>query len=261
MTDDNIIRWAIRIEFDGTEYVGWQRQNNGISVQELIEKAASQLIGGRPVSSITAGRTDAGVHAAGLVVHLDFPADVVLNKRQIRDGMGFYLKPHPVVILDAAPVSLDWSARFSAIWRSYRFTILNRPSRPALHTNRVWHVKRPLNAAAMHEGAQYLLGCHDFSSFRAAACQANSPLRTLDVLNVHRENEFIFIETKARSFLHHQVRNMVGSLALVGTGKWEPRKMKCVLNAKNRAAAGPTSPPEGLCFMDVGYLDDPFLAN
>ncbi|KXV76444.1 pseudouridine synthase, partial [Gluconobacter japonicus] len=174
MAEDDIARWALKIEYDGTNYVGWQRQKDGLSIQTLIEAAASKLVGGRAVSSITAGRTDAGVHASGMVIHLDFPADAPINDRQIRDGMGYYLKPHPVVVLQAAPVSLDWSARFSATWRSYRFTILNRQARPALQENHVWHVKRPLDVDLMQDGANFLLGTHDFTSFRAIACQAKS---------------------------------------------------------------------------------------
>ncbi|EHH69237.1 tRNA pseudouridine(38-40) synthase TruA [Gluconobacter morbifer] len=252
------VRWAIRIEYDGTGYVGWQRQTNGVSIQGLIEAAATKLVRGRPVPSITAGRTDAGVHATGLVVHLDFPADGKIDARQIRDGMNYHLKPHRVVVLQAASVPADWSARFSAIWRSYRFTILNRASRPALMEGQVWHVRRRLDVQAMQEGANHLLGQHDFTSFRAAACQANSPIRTLDVLTVHREGECVIINTKARSFLHHQVRNMVGSLALVGSGQWTPDRMGEALAARNRCMAGPTSPPEGLCLTGVGYPEDPF---
>ncbi|QDH24844.1 tRNA pseudouridine(38-40) synthase TruA [Neokomagataea tanensis] len=256
-----IVRWAVKIEYDGTGLVGWQRQNNGISVQELLENAAARMIGGQIVPSVTAGRTDAGVHAASIVVHLDFPAGTQFRSHQIRDGLSFHLKPHRVVVLDAAPVGAEWSARFSALWRRYRFTILNRPSRAALMENHAWHVKRPLNAELMQKGADYLLGRHDFSSFRASACQANSPMRTLDELSVRREGELIFIETQARSFLHHQVRNMVGSLALVGYGQWEPDKMGEVLAACDRRVAGPTAPSDGLCFLDVGYEENPFSKN
>ncbi|MDI6651657.1 tRNA pseudouridine(38-40) synthase TruA [Gluconobacter japonicus] len=258
MAEDDIARWALKIEYDGTNYVGWQRQKDGLSIQTLIEAAASKLVGGRAVSSITAGRTDAGVHASGMVIHLDFPADAPINGRQIRDGMGYYLKPHPVVVLQAAPVSLDWSARFSATWRSYRFTILNRQARPALQENHVWHVKRPLDVDLMQDGANFLLGTHDFTSFRAIACQAKSAVRTLDVLKIHREGDLVLVDTQARSFLHHQVRNMVGSLVMVGSRQWPTEKMRDILEAKNRCAAGPTSPPDGLCLTGVGYPEDPF---
>ncbi|MBS1039576.1 tRNA pseudouridine(38-40) synthase TruA [Gluconobacter cerinus] len=254
----DISRWALRLEYDGTGFVGWQKQQDGVSIQSLIEAAASRLVGNRPVSSITAGRTDAGVHASGMVIHIDFPGDSKINGRQIRDGMGYYLKPHRVVVLEAAQVSLDWSARFSAIWRSYQFKILNRQARPALQETHVWHVKRVLDVDLMQEGANYLLGSHDFTSFRAIACQARSAVRTLDVLTIHREGELVIVNTKARSFLHHQVRNMVGSLVMVGSRQWPPEKMREVLEARNRCAAGPTSPPDGLCLTGVGYPEDPF---
>nr|WP_236646563.1 tRNA pseudouridine(38-40) synthase TruA [Aristophania vespae] len=254
----NIKRWALRIEFDGQNYVGWQKQDHHLSVQQLLEEAASKLFGGRSVSTITAGRTDAGVHSAGLVAHMDIPADANINARSMRDGINFHLKPHPIVILDAAPVSLDWNARFSALWRRYRYTILNRPSRPTFNEGTVWHVKPPLDCEAMQKAANYLLGKHDFSSFRAAACQAKNALRTLDELTIIKQGELIFIETQARSFLHHQVRNMVGSLSLVGRGQWQPEKMKDVLLARDRCVAGPTAPASGLCFIGVGYPENPF---
>lgn len=254
----DVSRWAVKLEFDGSAYVGWQRQDNGVSVQELVEEAASRLAGGARVPSVTAGRTDAGVHASGLVAHLDFPPGFTLPPHRVRDGLSFHLKPHPVAALDAAPVPPDWNARFSATSREYRYTILNRPTRPALLERRVWHVKHPLDDAAMAQGAALLLGRHDFSSFRAAACQAKNPLRTLDALDVSRRGELIVIGTRARSFLHHQVRNMVGSLVLVGAGKWKPERMGEVLAARDRGKAGPTAPPDGLCLTGVGYPEDPF---
>ncbi len=259
VTETAIARWAVLIEYDGTDFVGWQRQKDGVSVQTLVEAAASRIASGHPVSSITAGRTDSGVHAAGLVVHLDFPAHTNFRSHQVRDGLSFHLKPHRVVILDAAPVSLDWSARFSATWRRYRYTIINRPSRPALMEGRAWHVKRPISIELMQEGANRMLGTHDFSSFRASACQANSPIRTLDELSIRRDGEYVLIETQARSFLHHQVRNMVGSLMMVGTKQWTPDRITQALEARDRRAAGQTAPSEGLCFLAVGYPDNPFL--
>ncbi|MFT8346755.1 tRNA pseudouridine(38-40) synthase TruA [Gluconobacter oxydans] len=251
-------RWALRIEYDGTGYLGWQKQNDGTSIQGLIEAAASKLVRNRPVPSITAGRTDAGVHAAGMVIHLDFPDDAPIDARQIRDGMGYHLKPHRVVVLETAKVGPEWNARFSATWRSYRYTILNRPARPGLMENRVWHIKRPLDVDLMQQAANHLLGPHDFTSFRAVACQARSPIRTLDVLNIHRDGELVMIDTKARSFLHHQVRNMAGTLMMIGSRQWPVEKIIEILEAKDRCAAGQTAPPEGLCLMDVGYPDDPF---
>lgn len=251
-------RWALKIEYDGTGLVGWQKQNNGLSVQELLENAASRLVGDAPVMSATAGRTDAGVHASAMVVQLDLPVQERLDARQIRDGISFHLKPHRVAVLDAAEAADSWHARFSALSRSYRYSILNRPSRAVLDADHVWHVKRPLDASAMHEAAQTLLGRHDFSSFRAAACQANSPIRTLDRLDVTRVGLHIHIDVEARSFLHHQVRNLAGSLQLVGSGQWPVSKLREVLEACDRRKAGPTAPAEGLCLVGVGYAHDPF---
>jgi tRNA pseudouridine38-40 synthase len=168
------------------------------------------------------------------------------------------MKPHPVVVLAAVEVPPDWNARFSATRRAYRFRILNRRSRPALLAGRVWHVPVPLDAAAMHAAAQLLIGRHDFTSFRAASCQAKSPIRTLDRLDVTRRNDIIEIETEARSFLHHQVRNFAGTLKLVGEGSWSVERVAVALTARDRAAAGPTAPPEGLTLMGVGYPDNPF---
>ena len=251
-------RWAVKIEYDGNGLVGWQSQASGLSVQGLLEQAAARLAGGRPVSSITAGRTDAGVHALAQVAHLDFPVDSFFTSHSMREGLGFHLKPHAVVVLDAAPVSLDWSARFSATWRSYRYRILNRRARPALAAGHVWHVRSPLDIARMQDAAAHLIGLHDFTSFRAVACQARSPMRTLDVLDITRQDDEVLITAKARSFLHHQVRNMVGTLKQVGTGQWEPDRVAAALAACNRSAAGPTAPPEGLYLSGVGYDPDPF---
>lgn len=251
-------RWAVKLEYDGTGLVGWQRQASGLSVQALLEEAATRMAGGRRVSSITAGRTDSGVHATGQVAHLDFPADMPLLPYRVRDGLSYHLKPHAVAVLEAAPVGLDWSARFSATWRSYRYRILNRPTRPALAANHVWHLRSPLDIDLMQEGANHLIGSHDFTSFRAVACQARSPFRTLDILTVERHDDEVWIIAKARSFLHHQVRNMVGTLSLVGQKRWKPERIAQALEAKSRCAAGPTAPPEGLYLTGVGYEPDPF---
>lgn len=257
-SEDHIQRWAVRIEYDGRNYIGWQRQQNGISIQQLIEEAATSLTRGRPVSTVTSGRTDAGVHASCMVAHLDFPEDIILSARTIREALNFHLRPHPVVVLEAAPVSLDWNARFSACWRRYRYTILNRPARPALQEGLVWHVRHPLDHIAMQKGANYLLGRHDFTSFRASACQAKNPLRTLDELTVLREGDYILVEAQARAFLHHQVRNMVGTICLVGSGKWPAERVLAALEARDRSKAGPTAPADGLCFINVGYEQNPF---
>jgi tRNA pseudouridine38-40 synthase len=248
-------RWALLIEYDGTGFVGWQVQENGLAVQQLLEAAAAR-IAGAPVSSICAGRTDAGVHAAGQVVHVDLERDIAADG--LAAALNYHLKPHAVVVRRAAPVGPEFSARFSAVGRAYRYVILNRRARPALALNRVWHVPAPLDAGAMAEGAAHLLGRHDFSSFRAASCQAKSPVRTLDRLSVERNGETIEIVAEARSFLHHQVRNMVGTLRLVGEGKWLPARMAATLAACDRRQAGPTAPPEGLTLTGVRYLSDPF---
>jgi len=251
-----VTRWALKLEYDGTGFVGWQRQANGVSVQQVLEQAAARLNHGTAVASIVAGRTDAGVHAAGQVAHIDLP--VGYAARKVRDALNFHMKPHPVVVLRAAEVAAEWNARFDANRRRYRYCILNRRSRPALLQNRVWHVGAPLNADAMHAAAQSLLGRHDFTSFRAAACQAKSPLRTLDRLEIAREGDIVVVTTEARSFLHHQVRNMVGTLRLVGDGTWPAERVAAALESRNRAAAGPTAPADGLTLMEVGYPDDPF---
>jgi tRNA pseudouridine38-40 synthase len=243
-------RWALLIEYDGTGFAGWQRQAHDLSVQAVLEAAASRL-DGAPVASIVAGRTDAGVHAEGQVVHLELKRAITGDK--LASALNFHMKPHRVSILRAAEVPPDWSARFSATGRRYRYVILNRAARPALAQGRVWHVRPALDEAAMRLGAAELLGRHDFTSFRATSCQAKSPIRTLDELGVMRDGERIVIEAAARSFLHHQVRNMVGSLKLVGEGRWMPGRMGEALRARDRAAAGPTAPPEGLTLVGVRY--------
>jgi tRNA pseudouridine38-40 synthase len=250
------IIWALLIEYDGGPFVGWQRQDSGLSVQEVIEAAAAHLNRDAPVAATVAGRTDSGVHAAGQVVSL--PLRDGFSARQVRDAMNYHMKPHPVVVVRAAVAPAGWNPRFSAVERSYRYRILNRRARPALLLGQAWHVAAPLRAEAMHAAAQTLLGTHDFTSFRAAACQAKSPVRTLDRLDVTRDGDQITVVAVARSFLHHQVRNLVGTLRLVGEGKWPPERLAEVLEARNRSAAGPTAPAEGLCLMRVQYKVDPF---
>jgi tRNA pseudouridine38-40 synthase len=249
-------RWALLLEYDGTPFVGWQRQANGLSVQDVLEQAAAHLNHGVPIASIVAGRTDSGVHAEGQVAHIDLPA--IHSPRTIRDALNYHMKPYPVVVLAAAQVPDGWSARFCAIRRAYRFRILNRRSRPALLAGKVWHVAHPLDATAMHEAAQRLLGRHDFTSFRAAACQAKSPIRTLDRLDVTRHGDIVEITTEARSFLHHQVRNFAGTLKLIGEGRWPIHRITAALEARDRSAAGPTAQSEGLTLMKVSYPEDPF---
>ena len=241
---------ALLIEYDGTGFAGWQRQDGVLTVQQVLEDAAAKLCGA-PVPSVAAGRTDAGVHAAGQVAMLAVPLRFAPDR--IREALNFHMKPHPVAVLDAAPAPEGWNPRFSAIRRCYEYRILNRRARPALTMGRAWHLPHRLDTDAMAEGARHLLGRHDFTSFRAAACQAKSPLRTLDRLDVRREGETIVVWTEARSFLHHQVRNMVGSLAQVGAGRWATGRMANVLAAQDRSAAGPTAPACGLILQSVHY--------
>jgi tRNA pseudouridine38-40 synthase len=249
-------RWALLLEYDGTRFVGWQYQITGPSIQSVLEEAVSRLAGAKTACT-AAGRTDSGVHASGQVVHLDLAREMTPAKMVA--ALNYHLKPHPVSVVRAAQVGENFNARFSAIGRAYCYRIFNRPARPALLARQVWHVPRPLDDAAMHEGAQKLLGRHDFTSFRASSCQASSPLRTLDRLDVRRDGEMIEITAEARSFLHHQVRNMVGSLKLVGEGRWVSDDMARALAACDRGAAGPTAPPDGLCLTGVRYATDPFL--
>jgi tRNA pseudouridine38-40 synthase len=248
--------WALKLEYNGSPFVGWQRQATGLSVQAVLEGAASRLNGGQPVASIVAGRTDAGVHAAAQVAQLALPERIAGAK--LREALNYHLKPYPVVVLKAVPAPEGWNARFSAIGRAYRYRILNRPARPALLAGQVWHVPGPLHLEAMQTAARQLLGRHDFSSFRAAACQAKSPVRTLDRLDVLRDADMVEIVAEARSFLHHQMRNIVGTLKLVGEGAWSPDRVADALAARDRAAGGPTAPAAGLCLVAVRYVPDPF---
>lgn len=243
-------RWKLTLEYDGGPFVGWQRQDNGLSVQQVLEEAIAKITGA-PCPTITAGRTDAGVHACGQVVHFD--TETPRTARAMRDGITHHLRPHPVVILTAEEVPDTFSARTSAIERKYLYRILNRLQPPALDRGRVWHLSAPLDVSAMHTAAQELVGRHDFTTFRAAACQAKSPVRTLDELTVTRAAEEVHIHARARSFLHHQVRNMVGTLALVGQGKWTTAHVRAALQACDRTQGGPTAPPDGLYFLSVRY--------
>ncbi len=227
-----------------------------MSVQSVFEAALARLAEDRHVASVVAGRTDAGVHAAGQVAHLDL--ERAITPARLRDALNFHLKPHPVAAVDVAEVAPGWSARFSAVSRRYRYVILDRVARPALLRDRAWHLPHRLDVAAMSAAANHLTGRHDFTSFRASACQAKSPVRTLDRLEVARDADLVVIEAEGRSFLHHPVRNMVGTLALVGRGRWRADQVAAALAARDRAAAGPTAPANGLCLMAVRYAADPF---
>jgi tRNA pseudouridine38-40 synthase len=243
-------RYKLTIEYDGKPFCGWQRQAERLSVQQALEEAIARFSGENPTTQ-AAGRTDAGVHALGQVVHFDLERE--WDPFKVREALNFHLKPHPVAVLEAEAVGEDFEARFSARARSYEYRVLNRRARPALDEGKVWHVPVKLDAEAMHAAAQLILGRHDFSTFRAAECQANSPIRTLDVFTVSREGEIIAVRAKARSFLHSQVRSMVGSLKLVGEGKWTPRDFRAALDAANRSRCGPLAPPDGLYLTAVDY--------
>ena len=243
-------RYRLLLEYDGGGFVGWQRQANGPSVQESVERAVHGFCG-ETVTVFGAGRTDAGVHALGQVAHVDIarPTDA----DTVRDAINAHLRPLPVVVLAAEAVPAAFHARFSAVERAYLYRIVNRRAPLALAHGRAWHVPGPLDAVAMHEAAQVLVGRHDFSTFRASLCQAKSPVKTLDLLSVARDGEEIAVRARARSFLHHQVRNIVGTLKLVGEGKWTREDVAAALAARDRAKGGPTAPPEGLYLTEVAY--------
>lgn len=244
-------RWKLTIEYDGRPFVGWQRQDNGPSVQQALEEAAQKLTGGAPVRAHASGRTDAGVHAKGQVAHIDLERPMTADK--LRDALNHHLRPLPVAVVRVEAVGDDFHARLSSLGRSYQYRIVNRRAPLALEAGRAWHVQRPLDVAAMNAGAAFLVGHHDFTSFRAALCQAKSPVKTLDRLEAVRQGDEIVVFAAARSFLHHQVRNMVGTLEMVGAGKWPPERVGRALAARDRAAAGPTAPPDGLYFMESRY--------
>jgi tRNA pseudouridine38-40 synthase len=240
----------LTIEYDGTGFAGWQRQANGPSIQAAIEEAVFGF-SGETVRVHGAGRTDAGVHALGQCAHLDLLREV--EPAKLRDALNAHLRPRPIVVLEAARAADDFDARRHAKRRAYRYRIVNRPAPLALDLERAWHVRPALDADAMAEAAALLIGHHDFSSFRAAECQAKSPLRTLGRLEVRREGDEIAIEAEARSFLHNQVRAIVGTLAQVGRGRWSAAHVGAVLAARDRTKAGPNAPPSGLYLLRVHY--------
>ncbi|MFO1112355.1 MAG: tRNA pseudouridine(38-40) synthase TruA [Rhodospirillales bacterium] len=243
-------RWRLTIEYDGAPFVGWQRQDNGPSVQQAIEEAVLKFCGERAVVT-GAGRTDAGVHAAGQVAHLDLIRET--TPATVRDALNYHLRPAPVAVIEAAAVTDDFHARFSARGRRYRYRILDRPAPPVLQRGQVWWTPSPLDVARMADAALRLVGRHDFTSFRSTLCGAASPVKTLDVLSVRREGEEVVIEAHARSFLHNQVRIIAGTLKRIGEGKWTAAELTAALQARDRARAGPTAPPHGLCLMAVVY--------
>ncbi len=246
-------RYKLILEYDGTGLVGWQRQENGRSVQQIVEEAVARFCGAAVVVH-GAGRTDAGVHALGQAAHLDLPRDYPPDT--VRSALNQHMRPAAVAVLEAARVADDFDARRRALGRLYRYRILNRRAPPAVERDRVWHVGPPLDVAHMRDAAALLLGRHDFTTFRDSSCQARSPVKTLDALDVTRDGEEIRIEARARSFLHHQVRNMVGTLKLVGAGKWHVADVARALEARDRRAGGPTAPAAGLCLVRVIYPGD-----
>ncbi|CAA6603465.1 tRNA pseudouridine synthase A [Rhodospirillaceae bacterium LM-1] len=244
------VRYKLLMEYDGSGFIGWQRQGSGISVQSVLEDAA-KLFTGVEAATGAAGRTDTGVHALGMVAHVDLAR--AYDPETVRRALNFYMKPHPVAVLEASEAPKGFHARFSALERRYLYRISNRPSPPVLDRHRVWWISNPLDEKAMAEGAAHLVGHHDFSTFRAGDCQARSPFKTLDELSVERQGDEVHIRARSRSFLHRQVRNMVGTLKMVGEGRWSPDDVKKALEARARAAGGPTAQPQGLYFLGVTY--------
>lgn len=244
------MRWKLTIEYDGSPFVGWQRQDNGPSVQAAVEQAILKLTG-EVVTIAAAGRTDAGVHAFGQVAHADIAKELTPDK--MRDALNAHLRPHPVAVLSAEIVADAFHARFEATGRHYLYRIVNRRAPLTFDLAKAWQVQAPLDAEAMHAAAQRLVGHHDFTTFRAAECQAKSPVKTLDRLDVSRLGEEISVRASARSFLHHQVRSMVGTLKMVGTGKMTANDVAAALAARDRTQCGPVAPPDGLYLVRVDY--------
>ncbi|MBB4053889.1 tRNA pseudouridine38-40 synthase [Devosia subaequoris] len=243
-------RYKLTIEYDGTPFSGWQRQKDRMSVQQSLEEAIAGF-SGETITTQAAGRTDAGVHALGQVAHFDLSKQ--WDPFRIREALNYHLRPHPIVVVESEAVPDTFEARFSATARHYEYRILNRRAPAAIERNQVWHVPKLLDAKRMHEAAQLILGHHDFTTFRSSECQANSPMRTLDAFEVSGDGEIIAITASARSFLHHQVRSMVGSLKLVGEGKWSPADFRAALDAADRTRCGAMAPASGLFLTGVDY--------
>jgi tRNA pseudouridine38-40 synthase len=248
-----VTRFRLTVEYDGRPFMGWQRQPHGPSVQQAIEEAVTAITGATAAVH-SAGRTDAGVHALAMEAHVDIEKPI--GAFRLADALNAKLRPQPVAVLAAEEVAPDWHARFSCVGRRYVYRIANRRAPLALDAGRAWRVPVVLHADAMNKAAQVLVGRHDFTTFRSAHCQSESPVKTLDRLTVRRFGETIEVEAAARSFLHHQVRSMVGCLELVGRGKWTARDLRDALEAKDRAALGFNAPPDGLYFAEALYPDD-----
>ena len=243
-------RFALTIEFDGTPFSGLQRQTNAPSVQQAVEEAAERVLS-HPVRLFAAGRTDTGVHALGMRAHIE--SDKPITPFRLMEALNAHLRPAPIAILDCREVPEDWHARFSCEGRAYVYRIANRRAPLTLDKHRFWLVPQPLDADAMHEAAQMLVGRHDFTTFRSVQCQADSPIRSLARLAVEREGEELRVHAEARSFLHHQVRSMVGCLALVGMGRWRSEQVRMALEARDRRELGLNAPPHGLYFVRADY--------
>lgn len=243
-------RFALTLEFDGGPFMGLQRQAHGPSVQQTVEDAVLAVTG-ETVTLHAAGRTDAGVHAFAMRAHVDVAKPFTAFR--LMEALNARMRPAPVAVIACEEKPDDWHARFSCIGRSYLYRIANRRAPLALERGRAWHVSRPLDAEAMHRAAQALVGVHDFTTFRSVHCQARDPVKTLDRLDVRREGEMVLVEAAARSFLHHQVRSMVGTLALVGLGQWAEGDVREALEARDRSALGLNAPPEGLYFVKASY--------
>lgn len=245
-------RYKLTLEYDGADFAGWQRQAEGVTtVQSVLEHAIAQLTGEKAGLHV-AGRTDAGVHALGQVAHVDLMREDVAAAT-MRDGVNFHVRPHRVAVLVAEPVDENFHARFSAVSRAYRYRIVNRRAPPVIDAAYAWHIQRPLDVAAMQKAADLLIGKHDFSTFRAQFCQAQSPVRTLDALRVAQDGEIITITARSRSFLYHQVRNMAGTLSLVGSGRWSHDDFVRAFKVCDRRQGGPTAPAHGLFFLGPDY--------
>jgi tRNA pseudouridine38-40 synthase len=245
-----VTRWRLTIEYDGGPFMGWQRQEHGPSVQQRLEEALVRMTG-EQAQVLAAGRTDAGVHALAMSAHVDLEQE--LTPHRLREGLNALVRPDPISVLAVEPVAHDWHARFSCTGRRYLYRILNRRAPPALLRGKIWHLPMPLDVAAMQAGAAQLVGRHDFTTFRSAHCQSDSPVKTLDRLEVEKVGKEIQVTGAARSFLHHQVRSMVGCLALVGRGQWQADDIGKALAARDRTALGFNAPPDGLYFVEATY--------
>ena len=246
-------RFALTLEYDGGPFMGLQRQDHGATVQQAVEEAV-QAVTGETATMHSAGRTDSGVHALAMRSHVDIAK--AIEPFRLMEALNALLRPAPVAVLACEAVPDDWHARFSCVGRAYEYRIANRRAPLTLEKGKAWHLARELYAEAMHRAAQALVGRHDFTTFRSAHCQAKDPVKTLDRLDVRREGDRVIIEAAARSFLHHQVRSMVGTLALVGQGQWREEQVAAALAAKDRAALGLNAPSEGLYFVRAVYPED-----